>query len=100
MSPVPWQEIVGFQADRADAIQRMARGRVAVQKPWRSLTAREYAVARLVSEGFTNGEIADSLGITEDGEQPRGAHLGQARESRRAEIASSASAVVRTPQPT
>ena len=33
-------------ADRADALQRMARGRVAVDEPWRPLTVREFAVAR------------------------------------------------------
>ena len=31
--------------------------------PWRPLTAREYAVARLIADGRTNGEIADELGI-------------------------------------
>ena len=38
-------------AARADALQRMARGRVADEEPWRPLTAREFAVARLIAEG-------------------------------------------------
>jgi DNA-binding CsgD family transcriptional regulator len=35
----------------------------AVDEPWRALTARGFAVARLINEGVTNGEIADSVGI-------------------------------------
>ena len=66
-------------ADRADALQRMARGRVAVDEPWRPLTAREFAVARLISEGLTNGEIADSArDRAEDRELARRAHPGEA----------------------
>ncbi len=85
-------------ADKADAIARMARGRVAVEEPWRPLTAREYAVARLVSEGYTNGEIADSLGIAPKTASSHVEHiLAKLGASRRAEIASWASHVERNP---
>ncbi len=87
-------------ADRADALQRLARGRVAVEEPWRPLTAREFAVARLVSEGYTNAEIADSLGIAPKTASSHVEHiLAKLGASRRAEIASWASAVERTPLP-
>ena len=76
-------------ADRADVLQRMARGRVSVEEPWRPLTAREFAVARLVSEGYTNAEIADSLGIAPKTASSHVEHiLAKLGASRRAEIAS------------
>lgn len=50
-------------AARANALPQLARGHVAVDEPWRPLTAREFAVARLINEGLTNDEIADSVGI-------------------------------------
>jgi DNA-binding CsgD family transcriptional regulator len=87
-------------ADRADAIQRMARGRVATEEPWRPLTAREYAVARLISEGHTNVEIADSLGIAPKTASSQVEHiLAKLGASRRAEIASWASTIERSPLP-
>jgi DNA-binding CsgD family transcriptional regulator len=87
-------------ADRADAIHRMARGRVAVDEPWRPLTAREFAVARLVSEGYTNAEIADSLGIASKTASSHVEHiLAKLGASRRAEIATWASNVERSPLP-
>jgi DNA-binding CsgD family transcriptional regulator len=83
-------------ADRADALQRMARGRVAVHEPWRPLTAREFAVARLISEGLTNAEIADSLGIAPKTASSHVEHiLAKLGASRRAEIATWASNVDR-----
>jgi DNA-binding CsgD family transcriptional regulator len=87
-------------ADRADALQRMARGRVAVDEPWRPLTAREFAVARLISEGMTNAEIADSLGIAPKTASSHVEHiLAKLGASRRAEIATWASNVDRSPAP-
>jgi DNA-binding CsgD family transcriptional regulator len=83
-------------ADKADAIQRMARGRVTDEEPWRPLTAREFAVARLISEGLTNAEIADSLGIAPKTASSHVEHiLAKLGASRRAEIATWASNVDR-----
>jgi DNA-binding CsgD family transcriptional regulator len=84
-------------ADRADSLQRMARGHVAVDEPWRPLTAREFAVARLISEGLTNAEIADSLGIAPKTASSHVEHiLAKLGASRRAEIATWASNVERS----
>jgi DNA-binding CsgD family transcriptional regulator len=84
-------------ADRADALARMARGRVAADEPWRPLTAREFAVARLISEGLTNAEIADSLGIAPKTASSHVEHiLAKLGASRRAEIATWASNVDRS----
>ena len=85
-------------ADRADALQRMARGHVAVDEPWRPLTAREFAVARLVTEGLTNNEIATSLGIASKTASSHVEHiLAKLGASRRAEIAAWATHVDRSP---
>ena len=67
-------------ADRADELMRMARGRVATEEPWRPLTSREFAVARLIAQGLTNAEIADALGIApKTASSPCRAHPRQAR---------------------
>jgi DNA-binding CsgD family transcriptional regulator len=87
-------------AERADALQRMARGRVAPEEPWRPLTVREFAVARLVSEGRTNAEIADFLGIAPKTASSHVEHiLAKLGASRRAEIASWATSVEHSPAP-
>ncbi len=81
-------------AERADALLRMGRGHVAVDEPWRPLTAREFAVARLVSDGLTNGEIAAELGIAPKTASSHIEHiLAKLGASRRAEIAAWASRV-------
>ena len=81
-------------AERADALLRMARGHVAVDEPWRPLTAREFAVARLVSDGLTNAEIAAELGIAPKTASSHIEHiLAKLGASRRAEIAAWASRV-------
>ena len=83
---------------RADELLRQARGRVAVDEPWRPLTAREFAVARLISEGLTNAEIADSLGIAPKTASSHVEHiLAKLGASRRAEIAAWAATVERSP---
>ncbi|MEA2609825.1 MAG: hypothetical protein QOJ75_2068 [Chloroflexota bacterium] len=81
-------------ADRADALQRTARGHDFVDEPWRPLTAREFAVARLITEGLTNAEIASELSIASKTASSHVEHiLAKLGASRRAEIAAWASTV-------
>ena len=81
-------------ADRADVLHRMARGRVAVDEPWRPLTSREFEVARLIGEGMTNAEIASALTIAPKTASSHVEHiLAKLGASRRAEIATWASHV-------
>jgi DNA-binding CsgD family transcriptional regulator len=83
-------------ADRADALHRMARGHGSVDEPWRPLTAREFEVARLVTQGLTNTEIASELSIASKTASSHVEHiLAKLGASRRAEIAAWASAVER-----
>ena len=83
-------------ADRADALQRMARGRVTAEAPWRPLTSREFEVARLIAEGRTNAEIGDFLGIAHKTASSHVEHiLAKLGASRRAEIATWASTIDR-----
>ena len=71
-----------------------------VDEPWRPLTAREFAVARLVGEGQTNAEIAESLGIAPKTASSHVEHiLAKLGASRRAEIATWASHVHETSTP-
>jgi DNA-binding CsgD family transcriptional regulator len=87
-------------ADRADTLQRMARGHAADDEPWRPLTAREFEVARLIGEGHTNAEIADSLGIAPKTASSHVEHiLAKLGASRRAEIATWVSHVQTRPAP-
>jgi DNA-binding CsgD family transcriptional regulator len=75
-------------AARADEVGRMARGRIVDEDPWRPLTAREFAVARLIAEGRTNAEIAAELGIAPKTASSHVEHiLAKLGVSRRAEIA-------------
>jgi DNA-binding CsgD family transcriptional regulator/tetratricopeptide (TPR) repeat protein len=73
---------------RADALLRSARARDPADPPWTPLTAREFEVARLIGDGWTNRMIADELGIST---RTVGAHvehiLARLGASRRAEIA-------------
>lgn len=81
-------------AERAEALARLARGRVAVEEPWRPLTSREFAVARLIGQGMTNAEIAAALGIAPKTASAHVEHiLAKLGASRRAEIATWASHV-------
>jgi DNA-binding CsgD family transcriptional regulator len=85
-------------AERADALHRMARGHGSVDEPWRPLTAREFEVARLITEGLTNAEIARELSIASKTASSHVEHiLAKLGASRRAEIAAWASSVERAP---
>ena len=81
-------------ADRAETLLRMARGHASDDEPWRPLTSREFEVARLIGEGLTNAEIADTLGIAPKTASSHVEHiLAKLGASRRAEIATWASHV-------
>ena len=83
-------------ADRADTLQKIARAQHSVDEPWRPLTAREFAVAKLVTAGLTNGEIARELSIASRTASSHVEHiLAKLGVSRRAEIAAWASEVER-----
>jgi DNA-binding CsgD family transcriptional regulator len=85
-------------AERADALQRMARSHVSVDEPWRPLTAREFAVARLITAGLTNAEIARELSIASKTASRHVEHiLAKLGASRRTEIAAWASHIDRSP---
>ncbi|HEY1169547.1 MAG TPA: BREX system ATP-binding domain-containing protein [Candidatus Limnocylindrales bacterium] len=85
-------------ADRADVLQRMAHGHVSVDEPWRPLTAREFAVARLIADGLTNGEIATELSIASRTASSHVEHiLAKLGASRRTEIASWVAMAARAP---
>jgi DNA-binding NarL/FixJ family response regulator len=73
----------------------MARGHAPDDEPWRPLTSREFEVARLVTEGLTNAEIASELAIAPKTASSHVEHiLAKLGASRRAEIAAWATAVV------
>ncbi len=64
------------------------RGRGSLDEPWRPLTSREFEVARLISEGMTNAELADQLSIAPKTASAHVEHiLAKLGVARRAEIA-------------
>lgn len=83
--------------DRAEEIMRHGRGRIVDVQPWHPLTAREFEVARLISEGGTNAEIAHELSISPKTASAHVEHiLAKLGVSRRTEIAAWAIRVAET----
>ena len=75
-------------AARAEEVTRTARGRGFEEEPWRPLTAREFEVAKLISTGMTNPEIAAQLVIAPKTASAHVEHiLAKLGVTRRAEIA-------------
>ena len=73
----------------ADELARTASGRGGLIEPWAPLTAREFDVAKRVSTGLTNAQIADELGIAPRTVATHVEHiLTKLGASRRSEIAS------------
>jgi DNA-binding CsgD family transcriptional regulator/tetratricopeptide (TPR) repeat protein len=46
---------------RTDELTKLTRGRGHDDEPWRPLTVREFEIARLISSGMTNSQIASAL---------------------------------------
>ena len=81
---------------RTDELARIGRGRGTVEEPWRPLTAREWEVARLISEGMTNAEIAGELTIAPKTASAHVEHiLAKLGVARRAEVAAWVATVAR-----
>ena len=91
---------------RANELSSAGRSRGADDAPWRPLTVREFEVARLVADGFTNAEIASELGLSPKTASAHVEHiLAKLGVARRTEIAAWATSVrsaippAREPQP-
>ena len=73
---------------RVEELASLARRRGIADEPWRPLTAREFEVARHVSEGLTNAQIAEELGLSPKTVSAHIEHmLAKLGASRRTEIA-------------
>jgi DNA-binding CsgD family transcriptional regulator len=84
-------------ATRADQLLRQARGHTSGEERWHPLTAREFEVARLITEGRTNSEIAKELLIAPRTASSHVEHiLAKLGASRRSEIAAWATTVTRS----
>jgi DNA-binding CsgD family transcriptional regulator len=91
---------------RVEELSRATRGHSTDDPPWRPLTVREFEVARLVADGFTNAEIAAELGVSPKTVSAHVEHiLAKLGVARRTEIAAWATNVrsveppARVPQP-
>lgn len=85
---------------RADELAKASRGRAVGDAPWRPLTVREFEVARLVADGFTNAQIADELSLSPKTVSAHVEHiLAKLGVARRTEIAAWATTVRRPDAP-
>jgi DNA-binding CsgD family transcriptional regulator len=85
---------------QVDDLARTSRGRGTMDEPWHPLTAREFEVAKLVAEGFTNAEIGERLVIAPKTASAHIEHiLAKLGVTRRAEIAAWAANVRGGPAP-
>jgi len=91
---------------RVEELSRATRGRSMDDPPWRPLTVREFEVARLVADGFTNAGIAAELTLSPKTVSAHVEHiLAKLGVARRTEIAAWATNVrsveppARVPQP-
>jgi DNA-binding CsgD family transcriptional regulator len=74
---------------RANELAKASRGHAFEDEPWRPLTVREFAVARLIADGLTNAEIAVRLDIAPKTVSAHVEHiLAKLGAARRAEVAS------------
>lgn len=82
---------------RIEELSRITARHGSFDEPWRPLTTREFEVARLISEGMTNGEIAAELSIAPKTASAHVEHiLAKLGVARRAEIAAWAATVPRS----
>ena len=79
---------------RVDELTRASRGRGGDHEPWRPLTVREFEVARLISGGLTNGQIAAELSVSPKTISAHVEHiLAKLSVARRAEVAAWAAGI-------
>ena len=84
---------------RTDELAKASRGRGHEQEPWRPLTVREFEVARLITDGLTNAQIAAELSVSPKTVSAHVEHiLAKLGVARRTEVAAWA-AGIRAPEP-
>ena len=82
---------------RADELSKASRGRGLHVEPWRPLTVREFEVARLITDGLTNGQIAAELKLSPKTVSAHVEHiLAKLGVARRTEVAAWATGVLAT----
>ena len=85
---------------RSEELSRITARHGSFDEPWRPLTTREFEVARLISEGMTNAEIAAELSIAPKTASAHVEHiLAKLGVARRTEIATWVSTLPRSAGP-
>ena len=86
---------------RAEELTKITRGRGHDGEPWRPLTVREFEIARLISAGMTNVQIASALVLSPKTISAHVEHiLAKLGVARRTEIAAWAASLRATEAPT